>query len=71
MKSGEKMQKIMIVEDDQVIKKELQNLLENAGYQTETLENFKEAKKEILKSPVDLILYKYSRIKWRNFIKRN
>ena len=56
MKSGEKMQKIMIVEDDQVIKKELQNLLENAGYQTETLENFKEAKKEILKSPVDLIL---------------
>lgn len=56
MKSGEKMQKIMIIEDDQVIKKELQNLLTNAGYETKTLENFKEAKEEILKSNVDLIL---------------
>ncbi len=50
------MKKIMIIEDDPTIQKELSKLLENSGYQSMILENFKEAKKEILKNAPDLIL---------------
>lgn len=50
------MKKILIVEDDKTLSKELYGLLENSGYIPQTLENFKEAKAEILKSSPDLIL---------------
>ena len=48
--------KIMIVEDDKVIAKELYNLLENSNYSAVILNDFENAKGEILKSAADLIL---------------
>ena len=50
------MKKIMIVEDDKVIAEELYNLLKSSNYEAIILTDFKNAKNEILKSVVDLIL---------------
>lgn len=50
------MKKIMIVEDNPIISKELYELLVNAGYVALVLKDYKNAKEEILKANVDLIL---------------
>lgn len=50
------MKKIMIIEDDTIISKELYELLVNAGYEALILKDFPNAKEEILKSNIDLIL---------------
>ena len=50
------MKKIMIIEDDAIISKELYELLVNAGYEALILKDFSNAKEEILKSNIDLIL---------------
>lgn len=50
------MKKIMIIEDDTIISKELYELLVNAGYEALMLKDFSNAKEEILKSNIDLIL---------------
>ena len=50
------MKKIMIVEDDKVIAEELFYLLKNSNYEVSILENFKNAKEEILNSNANLIL---------------
>lgn len=46
----------MIIEDDTIISKELYELLVNAGYEALILKDYKNAKEEILKSNIDLIL---------------
>lgn len=46
----------MIAEDDRVICRELKVLLETAGYEVQTLEDFKKAEEIILKSEANLIL---------------
>ena len=50
------MKKILIVEDDISIRKELKNLLDNAGYNGLILENFENAFEQIKKEHPDLIL---------------
>lgn len=50
------MKKIMIIEDDTIISKDLYELLVNAGYEALILKDFSNAKEEILKSNIDLIL---------------
>ncbi|MCI8956647.1 MAG: response regulator transcription factor [Eubacterium sp.] len=50
------MKKILIIEDDECISKELDNLLIHSGYETEILEDFSNSKEEALKSRADLIL---------------
>lgn len=50
------MKKIMIIEDDTIISKELYELLVNTGYEALILKDFLNAKEEILKSNIDLIL---------------
>ena len=50
------MKKIMIVEDDEVIKDELSELLKNSSYLVESVKNFEKAKEEIFKYNPDLIL---------------
>lgn len=50
------MKKIFIVEDDKTIAEELYNLLKNSNYDPIIIENFENAKNEILKSAPDLIL---------------
>lgn len=50
------MKKIMIIEDDTIISKELYELLVNAGYEALILKDFSNVKEEILKSNIDLIL---------------
>ena len=50
------MKKIMIVEDDEVIKDELSELLKNSSYLVESVKNFEKAKEEIFKYNTDLIL---------------
>lgn len=50
------MKKIMIVEDDKVIAEELYNLLKSSNYEAFILTDFKNAKNEILKDKIDLIL---------------
>ena len=50
------MKKIMIVEDDKIISKELFYLLKNSDYDAYILENFENAKDEIINSNSDLIL---------------
>ena len=50
------MKRIMIIEDDSIISKELYELLVNAGYVALVLKDYKNAKEEILKANVDLIL---------------
>lgn len=46
----------MIVEDDKIISQQLQDLLNNAGYEASILKDFSSAKKEILNSRPDLLL---------------
>lgn len=50
------MSKIFIVEDDASIRTELSQLLENAGYKTESLTDFDNAAENILAASSDLIL---------------
>ena len=50
------MKKIMIVEDDEVIKDELSELLKNSSYLVESVKNFEKAQEEIFKYNPDLIL---------------
>lgn len=50
------MKKIMIVEDDEVIKDELSELLKNSSYLVESVKNFEKAKEKIFKYNPDLIL---------------
>ncbi len=50
------MKKIMIVEDDEVIKDELSELLKNSSYLVESIKKFEKAKEEIFKYNPDLIL---------------
>lgn len=50
------MKKILIIEDDKSISLELKELLENAGYEAEILEDFKNAAESILNNIPDLIL---------------
>ncbi|MCI8347751.1 MAG: response regulator transcription factor [Bacilli bacterium] len=50
------MKRIMIVEDDQTICKELKNLLEHSGYVVNILNNFSNSFEEIINSNADLVL---------------
>ena len=50
------MKKILIVEDDYSISRELKELLDNSGYEAVILENFQDAKNEIVSQMPDLIL---------------
>lgn len=50
------MKKILIIEDDKSIRKELSKLLEDAGYKSIILESFENAKEDIIKVNPDLIL---------------
>lgn len=50
------MSKILITEDDESIRTELIELLKNAGYETEYIEDFSQSKEQIVKSDADLIL---------------
>ena len=50
------MKKILIVEDEEVIRLELKTLLENAGYKVVLLTDFEHAREEIKKAKMDLIL---------------
>lgn len=50
------MNKIYIVEDDRSIREELEELLKNAGYETEALTDFENSKEKILAANADLIL---------------
>lgn len=53
---NDSMYKITIVEDDQTISEELSTLLENDGYTTYIVKDFKHSVKEILSSRGDLVL---------------
>ena len=50
------MKKIVIVEDEKVIREELCALLENAGYQPAAVTDFAHTESEILNSGADLVL---------------
>lgn len=50
------MQKILIIEDDVVLRSELKMLLENAGYEAETVTDFADALNGMAASDADLIL---------------
>lgn len=50
------MKKIIIVEDDKIVAKELFNLLINSNYEADILNDFENAKDNILKNKYDLIL---------------
>ena len=50
------MKKILIAEDDNSISGELKELLDNSGYDAVILENFQDAKNEIISQMPDLIL---------------
>lgn len=50
------MKKIMIVEDDEIIRNELRLLLENNGYKVMIITNFNNSLKEILDENPDLVL---------------
>lgn len=50
------MKKILIIEDEEIIRNELKTLLENSGYSALTLENFTNIKEKIKNSKSDLIL---------------
>lgn len=50
------MKKILIVEDDEKLRKNLKELLDASGYEALVLENFKDSLKSILESDTNLIL---------------
>lgn len=50
------MKKILIIEDEEIIRNELKTLLENSGYRALALENFTNVKEKIKNSKSDLIL---------------
>ena len=50
------MSKILIAEDDISIRNELDELLKNAGYETESVEDFEKAKEQAAASDADLFL---------------
>lgn len=50
------MQKILIIEDDEKLRNELEKFLNNNGYQVETLKTFNNTIEDILKIEPDLIL---------------
>ena len=50
------MKKILIIEDETVIRDELKLLLENSGYEVLTIDNFVNTKENIIKLKADLIL---------------
>ena len=50
------MKKILIVEDEKIIRNELKTLLENSEYEVITIENFDNPKEDIIKSEADLVL---------------
>lgn len=50
------MKKILIVEDDETIRNELQKFLSNSGYEVQALNNFTSSKEEAINSNADLIL---------------
>lgn len=50
------MKKIFVVEDDESICEELVQILENEGYETESLKNFDNTKDDILKAAPNLVL---------------
>ncbi len=56
LECGDIMHKILIIEDDEIIRNELEKLLTNSGYQVLILENFQDSLNEILKLSPDLIL---------------
>ena len=51
-----KMKKIFVVEDDESICEELVQILENEGYEAESLESFDNTKDDILKAAPNLVL---------------
>ncbi len=55
-KCGDFMQKILIIEDDELISNELKNLLNNNNYEGVILKDFKNALREIKELKPDLIL---------------
>lgn len=50
------MKSILIVEDEEIIRKELETLLKNSGYNALSLNSFSNAKENIINAKVDLIL---------------
>ena len=50
------MKKIFVVEDDESICEELVQILENEGYEAESLESFDNTKDDILKAAPNLVL---------------
>ena len=50
------MKKILIIEDEEIIRNELKTLLKNSGYKVQVLTNFSNPKEEIKMMQADLIL---------------
>jgi len=50
------MKKILIIEDDLILREEMQKLLQNSGYETKVLETFSNIVEDILDSHVDMVL---------------
>ncbi len=50
------MKSILIVEDEEIIRKELETLLKNFGYNALSLNSFSDAKEDIINTKADLIL---------------
>lgn len=55
-KEGSALKKILIVEDDTAIRRELETLLTNAGYKALTIENFTDILLQIIKAEPDMVL---------------
>lgn len=67
------MQKILIIEDNEKLRKELEIFLNNNGYKTETLKTFNNTINDILEINPDLILLDINlpRKWWRIYMQRN
>ncbi len=72
-KEGTKMQKILIVEDDEKLRNELVIFLNKNGYQAKVLETFNNTIQDILTINPDLILLDINlpRKRWRIYLQRN
>ena len=72
-KEGTKMQKILIVEDDEKLRNELAIFLNKNGYQAKVLETFNNTIQDILTIKPDLILLDINlpRKRWRVYLQRN